>query len=345
MQKEIMQGQMWPIRGQSKAKRIAWGSPQNQISWAYMKMLREGNSTCRIYDCNPYVEVYQFRDNLYGLFNQNNDGAGDVWMYVLIGPEKAMVIDTACGLGKQRELVEEITGGKPYIVVNTHLGPDHSYGNIHYDRVYCHEYEVQNIKDRVKPGMFDYLFDEDGAPIWLEFDRADLPEYRDYELIGVPDGHIFNLGGDYDVELVWTAGHAAGHAMYLDKKGRMLFAGDDVCSDVIGCGSGPREGMHYQQYTNVQSYRDRLEKLCGRLDEFDYIFPGHFMVNLDNTLLPDILETLNAIIKDPENCDYKLDSVSGMGGDKKTRYHRFVKGFGTVAYSLNGVYQPKDWKE
>lgn len=342
MEKEKRQERMWPIHGQSRAKRIAWGAPQNQISWAYMKMLREGNATCRVYDCNPYVEVYQFRDNLYGLFNQNNDGAGDVWMYVLIGPEKAMVIDTACGLGNQRALVEELVGGKPYIVVNTHLGPDHSYGNVHYDRVYCHEYEVENIKSRVKPGMFDYLFDENGAPVWLEFDRADLPEYRDYDLIGVPDGHVFHLGEDYDVELVWTAGHAAGHAMYLDKKGRMLFAGDDVCSDVIGCGPGPREGMYYQQYANIQTYRERLEKLCQRLDEFDYIFPGHFMVNLENALLPDILKTLNAVLKDPEHCDYKLESVGGMGGGKKVRYHKFVKGFGTVAYSPGGVYRPED---
>lgn len=340
-----MEGQMWPIHGQSKAERICWGAPQNQMSWAYMKMLREGNKTCRIYDINPYVEVYQFRDNLYGLFNQNNDGAGDVWMYVLIGPEKAMVIDTACGLGKQRELVEEIIGDKPYYVVNTHLGPDHSFGNIQYDRVYCHEYEVDNIRSRVKPGMYDYLFDGMGNPIWLKFDRSDLPEYRDYELVGVPDGTVFNLGEDYEVELVWTAGHAAGHAMYLDRKGRILFAGDDVCSDVIGCGGGPRPGMYYQQYTNIQSYRDRLERLCRRLDEFDYIFPGHFMVNLENSLLLHILDTLNAIVENPEDCDYKLETVNGMGDGKKTRYHKFVKGFGTVAYSESGVYPPEKWEE
>jgi len=345
MKEERKQEQMWPIHGQSKAKRISWGAPQNHMSWSYMKMLREGNRTCKVYECNPYVEVYQFRDNLYGLFNQNNDGAGDVWMYVLIGPEKALVIDTAGGLGNQKGLVDELVGGKPYIVVNTHLGPDHSFGNIQYEKVYCHEYEVLNIKERVKPGMFDYLFDENGNNIWLEFDKADLPEYQDYELIGVPDGYIFNLGEDYDVELVWTAGHAAGHAMYLDRKGRVLFAGDDVCSDVIGCGSGPRKGMHYQQYTNIQSYRDRLEMLCKRLDEFDYIFPGHFMVELENTLLLDILETLNAIVREPENCDYKLESVSGMGGERKTRYHKCVKGFGTVAYSLEGVYRPNNWNE
>lgn len=328
---------MRPINGQSKARRLQWGAPQNAISWAYMKMLREGNKTCKVYDVNPYVEVYQFRDNLYGLFNQNNDGAGDVWMYVLVGPEKAMVIDTACGLGDQRALIDEITGGMDFIVVNTHLGPDHSFGNARFERVYCHEYEVENIKGRVKPGMFDFLFDENGNNIWLQFDKKDLPEYRDYELIGVPDGYIFNLGDDYDVELIWTGGHAAGHAMFLDKKGRTLFAGDDVCSDVIGCGSGPRDGMHFNQYRNIQTYRDCLEKLVSRIDEIDYLFPGHFMVNLESHLLLDILDTLNSIVRNPNEYDYMIESVDGSGRTQR-RMHKFVKGFGTVAYTENGVY-------
>ena len=336
-----MQGQMWPIKGASKAKRIKWGSPQNQISWAYMKLLRENNKTMKVYDINPYVEVYQFRDNMYGLFNQNCDGAGDVWQYLVIGPKKAMLIDTAFGLGDQKGLVDKITGGMPLIVVNTHLGPDHSFGNVRYDTVYCHEYEVENIRNRVKPGAWDYLFDKDGNNIWLQFDKKDLPKYKEYKLIGVPDGHTFNLGGDYDIQLHWTAGHSAGHSMYIDKKGRTLFAGDDVCSDVIGCGSGPREGMAYTQYCNLTSYRDCLAKLVNRLDEFDYIFPGHFMVNLENHLLVSILETLNQIIADPESFNYKVESAGGQGGAARVRMHKFVKGFSTIAYTQNGIYPPK----
>lgn len=332
---------MPPIKGQSKAKRLKWGAPQNQISWAYMKMLREGNKSCKVYDCNPYVEVYQFRENMYGLFNQNNDGAGDVWMYVTVGPEKAFVVDTACGLGDQRALIDELTGGKELIVVNTHLGPDHSYGNTRFEKVYCHEYEKPSIAKAVNPHMFDYLFDENGNNIWLDFDRKDLPEYKEYELIGVPDGTTWNLGGDHEIELIWMGGHGSGgHAMYLDKKNRLIFAGDDVCSDVIGCGSGGREGNPYRCYCNLETYRDNLKKLVERLDEFDYIFPGHFMVNLESTLFLNILDTLNAVIADPECYDYKEESVGGKGGKPSLRYYKYVEGFGTMAYSMEGVYKP-----
>jgi glyoxylase-like metal-dependent hydrolase (beta-lactamase superfamily II) len=336
-----MQVQMLPINGASKAKRLKWGSPQNQLSWAFMKLLRENNKTRKVYDINPYVEVYQFRDNMYGLFNQNCDGAGDVWQYLIIGPKKAMLVDTAFGLGNQKGLVDKITGGMPLIVVNTHLGPDHSFGNVLYDTVYCHEYEVENIKNRVKPGAWDYLFDKNGNNIWLQFDKKDLPTYKDYKLIGVPDGYTFNLGGDYDIQLVWTAGHSAGHAMYIDKKGRNIFAGDDVCSDVIGCGGGPRQGMANQQYCNLTSYRDCLAKLVNRFDEFDYIFPGHFMVNLENNVLVDILDTLNAIIANPKSFNYKVETAGGQGGAVNVRMHKFVKGFSTIAYTQNGIYPPK----
>lgn len=334
-----MQGQMWEIKGLSKAKRLKWGDPQNIISWAYMKELREHNKTARVYDVNPYVEVYRFRDNLYGLFNQNCDWAGDVWQYLIIGPEKAMLIDTAFGLGDLRGLVNEITGGMPLIVVNTHVGPDHVLGNCRFDRVYCHELEVENIREKCRPGAWDYLLDENRKPIWLDFDPADLPEYQDYELIGVPNHTVFNLGDDYDVEMVWTAGHQPGHVMYLDHKGRNLFAGDDVISDVISCGGGPNPKRHNTEYCNLSAYRDNLELLCKRLDEFDYIFPGHFMVNLENHLLLNILDTLNAIIADPDCYDY-AEEHHGPNG-KSVRYHKQVRGFGTLAYSMEGVYYPE----
>lgn len=335
---------MAPINGATKAKRLKWGDIndknntgwiQNNLSWTFQKMFREGNDTRKVYDINPYVEVYRYADNMYGLWNTSLGTGGDVWQYLIIGPEKAMLIDTAFGLGNQKGLVDQLTGNMPLIVVNTHLGSDHSLGNVLYDRVYCHEYEVENIKTVVKPGCFDRFNNEQ-----VEYDLKDLPEYKDYELIGVPDGYIFNLGSDYDVELFWTAGHAAGHAMFIDRKGRNLFAGDDVISDRIGCGGGPREGMFYQQYCNLTSYRDRLKILCTRLDEFDYVFSGHFVNNLENSVLLNILEALDEVIADPSRYTYSEVNVNSAG-IKTTEYYKQVKGLGRIRYSENGVYPPK----
>jgi glyoxylase-like metal-dependent hydrolase (beta-lactamase superfamily II) len=335
---KVRKGQMWPIQSELKSKRIKFNSPQNPISWAYMKELREHNKTRKIYDINPYVEVYQFRDNLYGLFTENCDGAGDVWMYLIVGPEKAMLIDTAYGLGDLKGLVDTITGAKPILVVNTHDHYDHAYGDCRFDKVYCHEYLVPYLKTQHEH-MWDYLFDAFGNNIWLAFDRKDLPKFRQYEIVGVPDGHTFNLGGDYEVELVFTGGHAAGHAAYLDKKGRTLFSGDNICSDVSGCGSVnlSRPGP-YAANTALKVYRDNVKRLVDRMDEYDYIFPQHFMNNIENNLMPNILEACDAILANPEDYDYKIET---WGKDRtaevSVRYFKFIKGFSVLAYGYKKV--------
>lgn len=312
----------------------------NYISWAFMKQLREHHDTRKVYDVNPYVEVFQFEKNFYGLFTHNIDGAGDVWMYLIVGPEKAMLIDTAYGLGDLKGLVNEITGGMPFIVVNTHTGPDHVLGNFRFDTVYCHEYEVWSVRNKCSKNCFDYLFDEDGNCKWINFDKKDLPEYRDYELIGVPDGHIFNLGEDYDVELIWTAGHAAGHAMYLDKKNRILVSGDDLISATNGVGNGPRPGDPYGKYSTIEAYHNQMRKLALRNDEYDYIYGGHFAVGLESNVIIDIVETAAKILEDPQNYDYKKERKRAQG--TVTICCKYVPNFTVISYNPEkGVYMDK----
>ncbi|MGM9520878.1 MAG: MBL fold metallo-hydrolase [Oscillospiraceae bacterium] len=325
-----MSGYMYPINGRSKAKRILWGGRQNHISWAYMKELRE-NRPCQVFDCNPYVEVYQFRDNLYGLFNQNCDGAGDVWMWLTIGPEKCFLIDTAYGLGDIKGVVDKLSGGKEIIVVNTHDHFDHAFGNCRFERVCCHEALVPLLQAQ-NEHMWDYLFDKDGNNIWLQFDREDLPKFKPYEIVGVPDGFTWDLGDGYEIELINSNGHGgAGASMYLDKANRILFPGDNICSDVSGCGS-----VSYPiEECSLYKYRECVRKLVDRMDEYDYIFPMHFMCNLESNLMTDILDALDEVLKDPEhNYDYEMSTVSPNGGAPSVRKYKYIKGFSVMAYQV-----------
>ena len=335
-----MKGQMWPIENATAATRLRWGAPQNQISWAFMKQMREHNDTKKVYACDPYVEVYTIRENLYALFSQNCDGAGDVWMYLIIGPEKCMLIDTAFGLGDTKALVDEITGGKEIIVVNTHGHVDHSYGNTRFNRVYCSEYEVSSLKAQ-NSLMFDYLFDENGNNKWLQFDRKDLPQFQPYEIIGVPDGYTWNLGGTHEVELVWLGGHSGGMSAFLDKTLRSVFTGDDLCSDISGVASGPRPGAASPQYMNLFTFRNNLSRLVARMDEYDYLYPGHFILNLENIVLKNELETCDEILANPNNYDYEREGVTGKG-EKRIRRFKYIKGFGMLAYTVEGLYPPEN---
>jgi glyoxylase-like metal-dependent hydrolase (beta-lactamase superfamily II) len=261
-------------------------------------------------------------------------------MWLVVGPSKAMLIDTAHGLGDMKGLVDEITGGMPLIVANTSAATEHVLGNCRFDTVYCHEYDYEGVKKTCRSDAWNHLFDENGRSAWLQFDRKDLPAYRGYGLIAVTNGCLFDLGGDHHVELIWTAGSTPGHSMYLDKKSRRLFAGDGVSSDAIGCGTGFSPGAPYGQYANLLTYRNCLTRLVGRIDEFDYLFPAHYMVNLETNVLVEILSTVNAIIADPHKYNYTVEQA-GAHGTKRTVMHRYIKGFSTIAYTEDGIHPPR----
>ncbi len=331
-----------PINSPLKSKRILWREPENPIRWAYAKLLREHDKTKKVYDINPYAEVYQFRDNLYGIYTESLDGMGDAWIYLIVGPVKAMIIDTSFGVGDLKGLVKKIVGDMPLIVVNTHAHFDHAYGNFQFDKVYCHEYEVPLLQSKRNPHIWDYLFDENGKCIWTEFDRNDIVPFQEYEIIGVPDGYKFDLGNGYEIELVFLPGHSPGHAGYLDKQNRIFFPGDDACFGAVGAGGGGQPGMAYREYCTIEALYKELKKITARLDEFDGVFPGHGPVDMGNIMLVNVLEACEAVLKDPDCYDQKREFT--RNGITRTQYCKMIYQSGYLTYTEQGVYMNREWK-
>lgn len=309
-----------PISSENKSRRVDMGELIYENCWAFMRELRTHNRTKKIYDINPYAEVYQFRDNMYGIFMESTGGGGDAWGYLIIGPEKAMLIDTGFGLGDLKGLVNEITGNMPLIVANTHPHPDHAGSNSQFEKVYILEDDAEDLrKVMTMPINPSRLFNEDGTGKFLDFDRNDLLERSEYEIVPIPDGYVFDLGGGYEIETIQLAGHAKGQAAYLDKTGRTLFCGDDII------------GMRVSVYGTmdvIKDFRHRMARLAARRNEFDGIFPGHFVVDLDNICPQLMVETLDRIIADPKDYDY-IEERSGHG----TTYCKTVKGLGSIGYN------------
>ena len=324
-----------PLNATLKSKRILWREPENPIRWAYARLLREQSNTKKLYDVNPYAEVYRFRDNVYGIYTESLDGMGDPWMYLVVGPEKAMLIDTGFGAGDLKGLVAEIIGDMPLFVVNTHAHFDHAYGNFQFDKVYCHEYEVYNLQAVMKPDIWDYLFDENGKCIWTEFDRNDLVPFQEYEIVGVPDGYIFDLGGGHEIELVFLPGHTCGHAGFLDKKNRIFFCGDDACFGAVGIG-GSRPDNPHAKYATVEGLYNALVKLTVRMDEFDGLYPGHGLVDAGAIMLVNVMGACKAVLDDPECYDEKGER--SWHGRTFTQYRKMIYQSGYLMYTKDKLY-------
>ena len=327
-----------PVDAHIKSVRTVWREPENPIRSAYAKLLREHDKTRKVYDVDPYAEVYLFRENLYGIFTHSLDGMGDPWIYLIVGPEKALLIDTGFGLGNLKGLVHELIGDMPYYVANTHCAYDHSYGNTAFDEVYCHEYEAFSLKTRMRPDIWDYLFDENGRGKWADFDRNDLVPFREYKVTGVPNGYVFHLGGDYDVELIHLPGHAVGHAAFLNKKDRYLVVGDDCCFGAVGIG-GSRDGNPNKRYGTVEALQKELVKLVDRMDEFDSLFPGHGPVDTGPVMLISLLEACNEVLADPGSYDVK--DIVERNGVSVAQYRKKIFESGYLQYNTNSLYMDR----
>lgn len=323
-----------PIPSMMKSKRLKSKERVDERCWAFMRELRLHFKGRKVYEVDPYAEVYPLRENLYAILNESLDGAGDVWMYLIVGPEKAMLVDTGFGLGDLKGLCDQLSGGKELIVVNTHPHLDHALGNCQFEKVYCHAYAVPTLQKLHRADAWDKLFDARGEPIWTAFDRRDLIPFRDYEIVGVPDGYTFDLGGGHKIELIFTAGHSSGHCMFLDQKERTLFAGDDIISMRVGI-SGPQPDDPYGAYATVASYRDQMAKLAKRTDEFDEIYPGHFIFGLESFVVEDLVDTANAILADPDGYQFQEEAITTRG--TILRMHRHVPGLGTIGYTAKAL--------
>lgn len=277
-----------------------------------------------IYQEDPYVKVYPIKKDVYALFEKNADDVGSIWMYLLVGSQRAMLIDTSFGVGDLKKLCDMLSGGKPLIVVNTHAHPDHCYGNCRFDTVYCHPYSIPDLQTQ-QEHMWDRLLDEDGKGIWQEFTKDALPKFQKYHILACEDGMVFDLGNGWRIEAIDTPGHHSGHICFLDQKNKLLFAGDSICSEEIHI-EGPWKGQLYPECSTLRAYAESLKKLEARKEWFDEIYPSHDRGGLKNTVIGQIQRALQEIMEAPDSYDRK-EVLDGQN-----RYFKKIKDLGYLVY-------------
>ena len=161
---------------------------------------------------------------------------GGVNMYLVVGREKALLIDTGNPGNISPADVNAFTQ-LPLLVVNTHAHPDHSGSNNAFSKVYIHE--------------------------------ADLEAGKRYsgnnvELIPIKDGYVFDLGGK-KLEVIEVRGHTPGSICLLDAQDKLLYGGDTANTETWAQISN----------VPLETYKKSMENLLKRKDQYDLILPGH----------------------------------------------------------------------
>lgn len=325
-----------PVRSELKIHNL---NPEKERPdrWPYLQILRETSNIREFYpEIDPYHEAYRYRDNMWAIFTESTGPSGDPWMFLVVGPEKAMLIDTGFGIGDLKGLCDKLSGGKPLIVVNTHGHPDHSCGNPQFDEVYCNEYDVPNLEYYNTPDMWSFMLTADGQPKNAEFDVDDIVPFKKVKVIGVPNGYTWDLGDNYIVELVHLPGHTQGMSAYYDHVNHDIFVGD-----TNGIGGGRVKDFHPELMT-VEALRDGLKAFEPRFDEVNGVFPGHGALNLTNITLANILDACERVLANPEI--YDSIRVQEWDGNKRTLLARNILYGSAIRYTPEQVYKKQQMK-
>ena len=329
-----------PIKSELKSHRKVL-EPERVIRWPFLKALREGYEKFFYPEINPYVEAYKMRENMWALFEESMDGAGDLWMYLIEGPEKLMIIDTGFGVGDLKGLIKKLVTDpdKEIICVNTHNHYDHAYGNSQFGTCYCAIPELFLMRTKNNPHIWDYLFDENGTPIWTDFDKKDIVEFQAWEPVGVENGHLFDLGKGYLVEAVYITGHTPGQCAYYDHFNHDIFVGD--CNS---CSAPKLEGETFTENYTVQAKRDQLRLFKPRFSEVNGVFPGHGTIDQPNKALYYLLDACEWVCEHPDWVE-KKETKADPFGQIRTTYSKYIQEGSTLRFDPNYVYYDQSKKD
>lgn len=198
------------------------------------------------------VKLVQINDHI-RLMNDADEATG----YIVVGKEKALIIDTMNGYEDVKAIAETVTD-LPLIVVNTHGHPDHIFGDIYFDQVYLHPDDRELALEYMKMPEFQKAVAESGKKI---------PQF-----LPVQNGDVFDLGG-LELEVFHVPGHTPGGICLLDRKDRILFSGDSIIEQTW---------MQMEESLPMADFLKALESLEPVRREFDYILTGHTREHLED---------------------------------------------------------------
>jgi len=189
----------------------------------------------------------------------------NVFCYLAVGKERALLFDTVYGIGDLPSAIKEITD-KPVDVVLGHGHLDHANGAYQFDSAWLNEADFElcrlhtsedyrriALKELKESGIVppdDFIPD-----VYIKAGTGNLKK--------LDIGRIFDLGGLH-IEVIGMGGHTAGSIGILAKEHKVLLTSDSAT---------PQVWMFKIESLSVKEYIAMLERVV-QLD-FDVFITGH----------------------------------------------------------------------
>ena len=212
------------------------------------------------YDPMQYYYVREIYPWLYSIYDPL-----DVYCYLAIGEERALLFDTGYGIGSLPALIKKITN-KPVDVVLGHGHSDHANGAYQFHDVWLHEDDFDLCSRTTTAGSRRSILGR------LMNSKATLPRGFNPVLYinagagnlrKITPGQVFDLGG-LNMEVIPMEGHTPGSIGLLAREHSVLLNSDSASSHIW---------LVFSESLPLSRYADMLERVI-QLD-FTAAFCGH----------------------------------------------------------------------
>lgn len=259
---------------------------------------------------NPVYYARELAPDLIGIQEKHlPEAKRGVMMYLVIGQEKAALIDSGFGVTDTlRAFVERLTD-KPVICIVAHGHPDHVGAAALFDTVYMSEKDEPLLSislsfERRMGDVFGEGLDGRGQEIDEELKaycekHIVMPEQFHYNKI--QDGDVFELGGTL-LEVIAIPGHTQGSVALVNKADRYALT-SDCFSPRTALVKLPRE-----KRVGLTAFRDGLARFLGSIDEDTQIYWGHGTEAMDHRIPRDMLRAAEEILAGKTENDRRSQS-------------------------------------
>jgi glyoxylase-like metal-dependent hydrolase (beta-lactamase superfamily II) len=214
-------------------------------------------------------------------------GVATVNMFLVVGRERAALIDTGMGIGDLAACVRALTP-LPVMVCNTHFHWDHSGSNRQFEQIAIHQVEATLLAQ--DPDMGGIRTEMLKPPV-----RAILPSDFDpttYHIRQKPPTHTLcdtdkiDLGGRI-LNVLHTPGHSIGHIAYYDETEGILFSGDTAYrGPMYACFKG----------SDPAAFDASARRLAAMADEVRWLAPGHHEILQGGAFLRELAAAMDAAL-------------------------------------------------
>lgn len=244
--------------------------------------------------------------------------------FLIEGMEKAVLIDTCCGIGNLKELVDSLTP-LPLSVLCTHGHVDHAGGAYGFERVYLNKADWELVKEHTTIEKRSSFVDPEGT----KFSREVYVPQRNGDYLELKDGQIFDLGG-ITIESIAVKGHTQGMTCFLIKEHRTLILGD-ACN--------PFTFMFLDESSDLRTLIRSLNHLLERQDEFDTVWLSHGDADCPKSVITDVIEVCDDIFARRDDA-IPFESLGRQGFIAKVQNDKGQRAdgkVGNVVYGLNKI--------